>query len=105
MERPSLEVPALALATGGQSTVRLADFAEKYPSLNIIGINLDTDRAAVQRFVDQQVLSWSVAFSGLGWNDPTVKRYAVTEASTYWLISSDGRSYQGGSRLRAQLRT
>ncbi len=73
-------------------TVRLADAPKEFPSLNIIGINLDTDRAAVRRFVDEQGLSWPVAFSGQGGNDPTAQNYGLSAVPAYWLISPDGRS-------------
>lgn len=107
MERPGLEAKAFAIPTEeikSQNTVQLADMVENYPTLNIIGLNLDTGRAAVENFVHQQGISWPVAFSGLGLNDPTAKSYAVIETPTYWLIGPDGRSFgQGVSGSREAL--
>jgi len=104
IEQPGLLAapgPSLMFTPNGaresQRTIRFADIAKDYPSLNIIGINLDTDRKAVQRFVDEKNLSWPTAFSGLGWNDPFLKTYAVAEVPAYWLIGPDGRSYERGA--------
>ena len=99
MERPGLEARTFTIPTGElkpQNTVQLADMMEDYPSLNIIGINLDTDRDAVENFVHQQGISWPVAFSGLGLSDPTAKNYTVIETPSYWLICPDGRSFRQG---------
>ena len=98
----TIEQPGLLAAPGpgsilkSQNMIRFADIAKDYPTLNIIGINLDTNRTAVQRFIDEKGISWPIAFSGLGWSDPFLKTYSVAEVPAYWLIGPDGRSYERG---------
>ena len=98
----TVEQPGLLAAPGpgsimkSQNMIRFADIAKDYPTLNIIGINLDTNRTAVQRFIDEKGISWPIAFSGLGWSDPFLKTYSVAEVPAYWLIGPDGRSYERG---------
>ncbi len=100
VDRPGLEAPITETEWDWNKNptvvevgvVRLADAIEEFPSLNIVGINLDTDRAAVQRFVDEQELPWTVAFSGLGSKDPVATNYGLAALPAYWLIGPDGRS-------------
>ena len=58
--------------------------------VDIIGINLDTDRGRVEEFIRQQGLAWPVVFSGLGVNDPLFKRLGISRTPFHWIIKQDG---------------
>jgi hypothetical protein len=67
--------------------------------LEMIGINLDADRAKVAALLKDKDLPWPQTCSGLGARDPTLRRYGVPTLPAYWVVSPDGRaiasSYHG----------
>ena len=61
--------------------------------VEFVGVNLDTDRARVPRFLRDQCagIDWFQTCSGLGLKDPMFQRYPVATLPAYWLVGPDGR--------------
>ena len=79
---------------------------EKYhdKGFEIIGISLDTDEAALRKFIRENQLPWRQVFDGEGWKTPLVKKYGVRGIPAQFLIDREGRviSVQArGERLGA----
>ncbi len=70
--------------------------ATKYgpQGLMIIGVNLDKEQSAVDRFIEQHSLAWHNIFfseaNSRGIRNPIARHYGVTSAPTYWLINANG---------------
>ncbi len=62
--------------------------------LMIIGVNLDKEQSAVDRFIEQHSLAWHNIFfsepSSRGVRNPIARHYGVTSVPTYWLVNSSG---------------
>lgn len=62
--------------------------------LMVIGVNLDREQLAVDRFVDQHSLAWhNIFFSDAdsrGVRNPIARHYGVTTVPTYWLVNPSG---------------
>jgi len=79
---------------------------EKYHNkgFEIIGISLDTDEAALRKFIRENQLPWRQVFDGEGWKTPLVEKYGVRGIPAQFLIDGEGRviSVQArGERLGA----
>lgn len=65
---------------------------EKYASF--IGVNLDTDESAVDRFLEQSGLSWPQIFhpepNQRGWSAPLAMYYGVISLPTIWIVDPTG---------------
>jgi len=58
--------------------------------LEIVGISLDEDRSALERFIKDRDLAWIHTFSGMQWADPTAKDHGVDSIPNTWLVGRDG---------------
>lgn len=63
--------------------------------LMVVGVNLDRDQSAVDRFIDKHsLLAWNNIFfsdvSSRGVQNPIARHFGVTTVPTYWLIDPQG---------------
>lgn len=62
--------------------------------LMVVGVNLDREQLAVDRFVEQHSLAWhNIFFSDVqsrGVRNPIARHYGVTLVPTYWLVNASG---------------
>lgn len=62
--------------------------------LMVIGVNLDKEQSAVDRFVEQHSLDWQNIFfseaTSRGVRNPVARHYGVTSVPIYWLVNSSG---------------
>ena len=62
--------------------------------LMVVGVNLDKDQLAVDRFVEKHSLTWQNIFfsdsDSRGVRNPVALHYGVTNVPTYWLVNSKG---------------
>ncbi len=62
--------------------------------LMVVGVNLDKDQAAVDRFVEQHAMTWqNIFFSATGsrgTQNPIARHYGVTAVPVYWLVDARG---------------
>jgi thiol-disulfide isomerase/thioredoxin len=56
----------------------------------IIGISLDEDKAAFERFVAARKLAWPQFFDGKGWENEWVRQYGIQGIPATFLIAKDG---------------
>lgn len=56
----------------------------------VVGISLDTDKAALERFQTRSPVPWPLHFDGRGWNSDIVIRYGVSLIPSLWLIDKRG---------------
>jgi len=68
---------------------------EKYhkDGFEVVGISLDQDRSALEKFVDEQKLPWPILFEeskGDGWQHPLATYYGISGIPTVILIGRDG---------------
>jgi peroxiredoxin len=72
--------------------------------LEIIGVNLDTDEAKVDVFVEQQALAWRQIFDAdparRGVENPVARFYGVSAVPLYWLIGPDGTVLKAPADVR-----
>lgn len=63
--------------------------------LAIIGVNLDVDESAVERFLETHSLNWRQVFDSdpgrRGTQNPIAAHYGVTTVPLYWLVDAAGR--------------
>ena len=66
---------------------------EKYhdKGFEIIGISLDTDEAALRKFIRKNQLPWRQVFDGKRWETPLVQQYSVRGIPAQFLIDREGR--------------
>jgi peroxiredoxin len=66
--------------------------AQKHVS--VIGVCLDTDEAELDRFLEEQGLSWPQIFYSepdkRGWNSPLASYYGITSLPTMWIVDASG---------------
>ena len=56
----------------------------------IIGISLDTDEAALRKFMKENNLPWRQVFDGKGWKTPLAQQYGVRSIPAQFLIDQEG---------------
>ena len=73
--------------------------------LEIIGINLDTDRRQVDAFLKLHKIPWPQYFDGKAWNTPLALKYGITGIPTMFLVDKKGilRSIDAHDQLQSQI--
>ena len=65
---------------------------EKYAA--VVGVNLDADEGAVEKFLEETKLTWPQVFSPnralRGWNSPLAVLYGINTLPTIWLVDPNG---------------
>jgi thiol-disulfide isomerase/thioredoxin len=57
----------------------------------IVGISFDTDKEALNQFVQTRDMPWVQFFDGKGWENQYGKQYGIHAIPAMWLIGRDGR--------------
>ena len=58
--------------------------------LEIVGISLDEDEAALKRVLKSKKIAWPQFFDGRGWESEIAHRFGVTALPTLWLVNKEG---------------
>lgn len=72
--------------------------AEKYErkGLQVISVNLDTDEAAIDAFLEKSGMGWRTVFHTAperrGWNHPVAVHYGVRTIPQLWLVDAEGKT-------------
>lgn len=79
----------------GPCMASLPDVIDLYQNLHekgleIVGINLDKDRRALDATVDRHNIPWPQYFDGLGWGNKIALEYNISEIPTMWLVDKTG---------------
>jgi thiol-disulfide isomerase/thioredoxin len=69
---------------------------EKYhdKGFEVVGISLDTDRDALEAFLKEKEIPWTILFEqpeGPGWQHPLAAYYGITGIPTVILVGRDGK--------------
>ena len=85
-----VEVPALVTAY------------EKFhdQGFEIIGISLDRDRSALEKFLRENKMTWPQFFDGKGWENAIATRFKIQSAPTLWLLNRQGKLIDSAPRTR-----
>jgi len=57
----------------------------------IIGISLDSDKAALERMTKERGMTWPQYFDGKGWQNAFGTQFGIRAVPTLWLIGKDGK--------------
>jgi len=57
----------------------------------VVGISLDKDKAAMEKYIKEAGIPWVITYSGKGWGDPTAAKYGVEGIPSVWVIGKDGK--------------
>lgn len=80
---------------------------EKYhpKGLEIIGVNLDTDRRQVDAFLKTHKIPWPQYYDGKAWNTPLARKYGITGIPTMFLVDKKGvlRSIDAHGQLQSEI--
>ena len=74
----------------------------KSQGVEFVGISLDRDRQALQKFVKEHGLNWIHTFSGKAWEDPTAVRYGIRAIPNIWVIGRDGKVLSSDARAHLE---
>lgn len=62
----------------------------KKKGFEVLGINLDSSREKLEKYIDEKKIEWPMVFSGKGWEDETRKSYNLVNIPAYWLVDKKG---------------
>jgi len=79
----------------------------KYHSkgFDIIGISLDKERDALEKFIADEKMPWPQYFDGRGWENKIAQKYEISSVPTVWLVDKKGNLHDlnGRAALEAKL--
>lgn len=66
----------------------------------VVGISLDNDKNALQKFTAENNMTWPQFFDGNGWDNELAKRFKIQSVPTMWLFGRDGKLVDPAPRTR-----
>jgi thiol-disulfide isomerase/thioredoxin len=71
----------------------------------IIGISLDSDKAALTKFTTEKKMKWPQYFDGLTWKNKISTKFGINSIPAMWLVDKDGKLASTNARgtLEAQV--
>lgn len=70
--------------------------------LEIVGISLDNDKAALEQFTKEHKMTWPQFFDGKGWDNELAQRFKIRSVPTMWLLDREGRLVDASPRSRLE---
>jgi thiol-disulfide isomerase/thioredoxin len=64
----------------------------------IIGINLDQDRSAMDGAIEKSGMTWKQSFDGNGWQNAVAQRFGIRSIPATWLFDKQGKLREVGLR-------
>ena len=58
---------------------------------DIIGISLDQDQDALQKYITENHMTWPQYFDGKGWDNAISSRFGIQSIPAMWLVGKDGK--------------
>ncbi len=71
--------------------------------LEVIGISLDSDRGALEKFIAKEKMSWPQYFDGKGPDNPLARDFGVQSIPSVWIIDQQGRVAAAGAENPASV--
>jgi len=72
----------------------------KGQGLEIVGISLDSDKGALEKFTVENKMTWPQFFDGKGWDSEMAKRFNIKSVPTMWLLDREGKLVDPSPRTR-----
>ena len=70
--------------------------------LEIVGISLDKDKDALEKFLKENKMTWPQYFDGGGWENKIAQRFKIQSVPTMWLLGRDGKLFDPAPRGRLE---
>lgn len=67
-----------------------AKFADGVPSLNVVMVSLDRNKADMEAALKSLHIIWPTAFDGEGWQNAIARKYGINTLPTLWLVDRRG---------------
>ena len=64
----------------------------------IIGISLDSDKAALTKYTKDNHMTWAQYFDGQGWKNKIAVKYGINSIPAMWLIDKEGNLASANAR-------
>ena len=68
----------------------------------IVGISLDENKAAFEKFTTENKMTWPQFFDGKGWENELAKRFGIQTVPTMWLLDREGKLVDASPRGRLE---
>ncbi|MBJ7258228.1 MAG: TlpA family protein disulfide reductase [Chthoniobacterales bacterium] len=83
---------------------QLVETYEKFKDrgFEVVGISLDRDKGALEKFTAENKMTWPQFFDGKGWDNELAKRFNIQSVPTMWLLDREGKLVDAGPRNRLQ---
>jgi len=82
----------------------LVEAYEKFKDqgFEIVGISLDQDKSALEKFTAGNKMTWPQFFDGKGWDNELAKRFEIQSVPTMWLLDREGKLADPNPRDRLE---
>ena len=82
----------------------LVETYEKFrdQGFEIVGISLDSDKAALEKFTTDNKMTWPQFFDGKGWENELAQRFKIQSVPTMWLLDREGKLADATPRERLE---
>jgi len=94
----------------GPCVGEIPHFVEAYEKLHsrgfeIIGISLDSDKAALTKFTAEKKMTWAQYFDGAGWKNEIASNFGIHSIPAMWLVDKHGKlaSMNARANLKADV--
>jgi peroxiredoxin len=74
----------------------------KDQGFTIVGISLDEDKGALEKFMAENKMTWPQFFDGKGWENEMAKRFKIQTVPTMWLLDREGKLIDANPRERLE---
>jgi thiol-disulfide isomerase/thioredoxin len=74
----------------------------KDQGFEIVGISLDQDKGALEKFTAENKMTWPQFFDGKGWDNELAKRFEIQSVPTMWLLDREGKLADPNPRDRLE---
>jgi thiol-disulfide isomerase/thioredoxin len=83
---------------------QLVETYEKFKDrgFEIVGISLDNDKSALEKFTAENKMTWPQFFDGKGWDNELAQRFKIQSVPTMWLLGKDGKLVDPAPRSRLE---
>ena len=80
----------------------LVETYEKFKDkgFEIVGVSLDQDKGALEKFTAENKMTWPQFFDGKGWDNELAKRFNIQSVPTMWLLDREGKLVDASPRSR-----
>lgn len=83
---------------------QLVETYEKFKDrgFEIVGISLDSDKSALEKFTAENKMTWPQFSDGKGWDNELAQRFKIQSVPTMWLLGRDGKLVDPSPRTRLE---